>query len=143
MTELFVRYAHFISILVLFSSLVMQHLLIKPQMSIDEVKRFVTIDAVAGLSAGCVLVAGLTLWFLVGKPAEFYSNNWVFHLKVSLFVTIAILSVFPTRFFAAAKKSDKNIISIPKKILTIVSVILLTLVVMPLLAVFMAKGVGL
>jgi len=143
MTELLVRYAHFISILVLFSTLVMQHLLIQAEMSIDEVKRFATIDVVAGLSAGCVLVAGLTLWFLVGKPAEFYSYNWVFHLKVSLFITIAILSIFPTRFFASAKKSDENIISIPKKILIIVRVILLILIVIPLLAVFMAKGYGL
>lgn len=143
MIELFVRYAHFVSILALCSMLVLEYSLLKPVMTRDEVKRFVKIDNLLGLSAACVLAAGLTLWFAVGKPAAFYSNNWVFHLKLGIFATGFLFSIYPTIFFSKAKKTDIGTVAVPKAVKFLVRAGLFALVVIPLLAVFMARGIGL
>lgn len=143
MEDIVVRYLHFISIMTLVSALVAEHLLIKHQMTRAEVKRLSVVDAVYGLSSLTTLVAGLLLWFVVGKSADFYSANWVFHLKFSLFVIAALLSLYPTLFFLRNRKGAGDIVEIPKKIIMIIRAELLVLLLIPMLAVLMAMGVGL
>ncbi len=143
MTELFVRYIHFISIFILCSMLVLEYLLLKPEMTLNEIRQFLRVDGLYGLSAMTTLAAGLTLWFIVGKPAVFYSSNWVFHLKVGIFIIIALLSIYPTFFFTRARRKTAASIVIPDRIKNIIRTALFAIVIMPLLAVFMARGFGL
>lgn len=84
--EIFLRYLHFISIFTIVGTLSAEHLLLKKTMTRGEIGRLARIDAVYGLAALTLLGAGLTLWLSgVGKPTEFYSGNWIFHTKISLF----------------------------------------------------------
>ncbi|MEI8595362.1 DUF2214 family protein [Photobacterium sp. Hal280] len=101
MFEVVIRYFHFIGIFALFSVLVVEHMLIKRRLTAEEMHRLARWDAVYGIAAVVVLLAGLALWFLVGKPADFYTANPVFHAKVTLFLIVAALSVFPTVFLQA------------------------------------------
>ena len=98
-TEILLRYIHFIALFFWIGALTSEHLLLKPQMSRAAIIRLSRIDAVYGISAVLVVAAGLTLWFGVGKPAEFYSGNWIFHVKVGLAVIVGLLSIYPTVFF--------------------------------------------
>ena len=99
-TELLLRYLHFICIFAIVGALVAEHLLLKPVLSRQEIARLARIDAVYGLAAIALVAVGLTLWLGgYGKPAEFYSTNPVFHTKLTLFVGIGLLSVYPTVFF--------------------------------------------
>src|SRR5689334_19156331 len=99
-TEIILRYVHFISIFAIAGSLVSEHLLLKKEMTRLEIQRLSRIDAIYGLAALTLLGAGLTLWFSgVGKPAIYYSKNWIFHTKLSCFLIIGILSIYPTVFF--------------------------------------------
>ncbi len=143
-TYILLRYAHFLSIFILVSSIVAEHLLLKPQMSRREIRRLSIIDAVYGISALLVVGIGLTLWFGGGKPAEFYSKNFLFHTKVGLFVLMAILSIYPTIFFLKNRKGEslEEIVEMPKMIVMLVRLELLLIVVIPLLATLMAQGVG-
>jgi len=143
MEELIVRYIHFVGIMLLTATLVAEHLLITSEMSIQQLKRVAIIDTIYGISAMVVLAAGLLLWFSVGKPAEFYTKNGLFHAKITLFIVIALLSIYPTVFFLKQKKSAQSTITIPKSILMVIRTELLLLLMMPLLAVFMARGYGL
>ncbi|MGB7997023.1 MAG: DUF2214 family protein [Photobacterium halotolerans] len=143
MFEIVIRYFHFIGIFALFSVLVVEHMLIKRRLTAEEMHRLARLDAVYGISAVVVLLAGLALWFLVGKPADFYTANPVFHAKVTLFLIVAALSVFPTVFFYRHRRTTRETIPVPPVIVILIRLELLLLLVIPLLAVLMARGVGL
>ncbi len=142
--EILFRYLHFLSILVMFSSVVSEHLLLKPRMTRSEIQRLSVLDAVYGVSALIIVGIGLTLWFGVGKPAEFYTKNWIFHLKVGLFVIVAILSIYPTVFFLRNRKGNNpaELVDVPKSIVWLIRLELLLLAFIPLCAALMAKGIG-
>lgn len=138
-----VRYLHFISIFAVVSCLVSQHLIIESQLSRKTIKRLWVIDAVYGAGAIVAVLAGLALWFWVGKPAEYYSKNWILHTKVGLFAVVGVLSLIPTRFFRSNKKGElSEMVSVPHYIKTIIRVELAVLFILPLLAALMANGKG-
>ncbi len=143
-TEIFLRYLHFISIFAIVGSLVSEHLLLKKELTRAEITRLSKIDAVYGIAALTLLGAGLTLWLGgIGKPTEFYSKNWIFHTKITLYVIIGLLSIYPTVFFIQKRKGDQNeIVPIPKSIFWMLRFELLLLFIIPLLAGLMAKGKG-
>ena len=137
-----IRYLHFVAIFGVVSTVVVEHLLIKEQMLRAEIKRVSVIDGVYGISALTVLAMGLLLWFVVGKPADYYTANWIFHLKVTLFIVVGLLSIIPTIFFLKNRKGDlQELVPVPKKIKMIIRVELLILFLIPLLAVIMAMGI--
>jgi putative membrane protein len=143
-TELLLRYLHFVSIFAIAATLVSEHLLLKRELPRKEIARLARIDAVYGVAALTLLGAGLTLWLgSFGKPAEFYSKNWIFHVKLSLFVCIGLLSIYPTIFFMKNRKGNpEETVRIPAKIFWMVRIELLLLFIIPLLAGLMAKSVG-
>lgn len=143
-TELLLRYIHFISIFTIAATLVAEHLLLKKELSRNEIGRLARIDGVYGIAALVLLGAGLTLWLGgFGKPAEFYGKNWIFHLKLSLFVCIGLLSIYPTIFFLKNRKGNpEEVVIIPNIIFWMLRLELLLLFIIPLLAGLMAKSVG-
>lgn len=142
-TELLVRYFHFIGIFVMISTIVAEHLLLKKEMTRQEIKRLSVIDGIYGLSALFVVGAGLTLWFGVGKPSVFYTQNWIFHTKMTLVIIAALLSIYPTVYFLKNRKGEhKEVVQIPSKIKWVIRVELLLLFLAPLCATFMARGIG-
>jgi putative membrane protein len=143
--EIALRYFHFVSIFVIVSTLVAEHLLLKNQMTRAELSRLARIDAVYGIAALVLLGAGLSLWLgSIGKPAEFYSNNWIFITKISLFICIGLLSIYPTIFFIRNRKGQPDeIIKIPNAIFWMLRMELLLVFIIPLLAGLMSKGIGL
>ena len=142
-TEIILRYIHFISIFVIVGTLVSEHLLLKKEMTPTELNRLSRIDAVYGLAAVTLLGVGLTLWLGgFGKPSIYYTQNWIFILKISLFAGIGLLSVYPTIFFIKKRRSVEQSIKIPSSIFWMLRIELLLLFIIPLLAGLMARGVG-
>lgn len=143
-TEILLRYLHFICIFAIVGSLVSEYLLLKKELSRKEIKRLATIDGVYGMAALILLAVGLALWLGgYGKPAEFYTMNFIFHIKITLFATIGILSIYPTVFFIKNRKGNPDeLVHISKTIFMLLKLELLLLFVIPFLAGLMAKGVG-
>lgn len=142
--EIFLRYLHFVSIFAIVGSIASEHLLLRKTLTRKELSRIARIDAVYGVAALTLLAAGLTLWLGgVGKPAAFYSKNWIFHSKISLFLVVGLLSIYPTIFFLKQRRGNpEEIIEIPGKIFMMIRLELTLLLIIPLLAGLMAKGVG-
>jgi putative membrane protein len=144
--ELSLRYLHFISIFTIVGSLAAEWVLLKKEMLPAEIARLSRIDALYGLSALTLLTAGFTLWLGgVGKPTSFYSNNWIFWLKIGLYSLLGILSIYPTVFFL--QKSRKTLppdvpIAIPPVVAWSLWLELLLLLFIPLCAGLMARGIG-
>lgn len=143
-TEITLRYVHFISIFAIVGSLVAEHLLLKKELTRQEMDRLSRIDAVYGIAAVVLLAAGLTLWLgSIGKPAVYYSKNWIFLTKIGLFSLIGILSIYPNVFFIKSRKGNpEEKIQIPSAIFWMLRIEILLLFVIPLLAGLMARGVG-
>jgi len=144
-TELILRYLHFISIFAIVGTLVAEHLLLKKEMSRSELDRVARIDGVYGIAALTLLGAGLTLWLgEFGKPAVFYTKNWIFLTKLTLYIFIGLFSIYPTVFFLKNRKGKaEELLPIPKIIFWLIRLELLLLFIIPVLAGLMAKGIGL
>lgn len=143
--EIVLRYIHFISIFAIVGTLVSEHLLLKKQLTRAEIGRLARIDAVYGIAALTLIAAGLTLWLGgVGKPAEWYTRNWIFHTKLTCFLTVGLLSIYPTIFFIKNRKGNPDeVVPIPGRLFMMLRLELFLLFVIPLLAGLMAKGIGL
>ncbi len=138
-----VKYLHYLGILAVVSAVVAEHLLLDKSLTRKAIKRIATLDGIYGFGAILTLGAGLTLWFGVGKPAEFYTTNGLFHIKVTLFVIVGLLSIVPTVFFIKNRKGDPDeVVEIPKKIVMMIRMELLILFILPLLGTLIALGKG-
>ncbi|MEP6734668.1 MAG: DUF2214 family protein [Chryseolinea sp.] len=142
--EISLRYVHFLCIFAIVGTLVSEHMLLKKTLSRQEIGRLARIDSIYGIAALLLICAGLTLWLGgVGKPSYFYSKNWIFHTKITLFVTIGLLSIWPTVFFIKNRKGNpQELVPVPSSVFMMLRIELLLLVIIPLLAGLMAHGVG-
>jgi putative membrane protein len=142
--EILLRYIHFISIFAIVGSLASEHLLLKKELTRAEIGRLAAIDAVYGIAAFTLLTAGLTLWLgSFGKPAIVYTKNWIFHTKITFFLMVGLLSIYPTVFFIKNRKGNpQEMVAIPKSIFWMLRFELLLLFIIPLLAGLMAHGIG-
>jgi putative membrane protein len=142
--EIILRYVHFISIFVIVGSIVSEHLLLKKEMTRHELRRLARIDAVYGIAALSLLAAGLTLWLAsLGKPAVFYTKNWIFHTKLTCFILVGLLSIYPTVFIIKNRKGNPDeLVKTPPLIFWMLRFELSLLFIVPLLAGLMAKGIG-
>jgi len=145
MAELFLRYLHFLSILIIAGTLTAEAVLLKQKLMRGQIATLARIDLFYGIAALVLVAAGLTLWLGgIGKPAEWYTGNWIFHLKLTLYIAIGLLSIYPTVFFMKKRKGDPaDEIPIPIAIRYSVYAELLLLAVIPALAGMMARGIGL
>lgn len=138
-----IKYIHLIAIFGVVGTLLIELFFVKPVMTRKELNRISRVDGIYGLSSIVVLAAGLTMWFWIGKPADFYSQNWIFHTKVGLFVCVGLLSIYPTVFFLKQRKGDSmEEVMVPSKVINMIRIEIVLLFMIPLLAVLMANGIG-
>lgn len=142
--EIILRYLHFVSIFTIAGVLISEHFLLKKTLTRAEIARLARIDAFYGLAAMTLLAVGLTLWLGgFGKPSVYYTMNWVFHTKLTLFLTIGLLSIYPTVFFIRHRKGNPGeVVSVPGAIFWMLRLELLLLALIPLFAGLMARGIG-
>ena len=145
MTELIItRYLHFIAVFAIVGAIIAEQFIVSKSMTRRELKLISKIDTIYGIGALLVLIAGLLLWFSVGKPASFYTRNWVFHTKMTLFIVLGLLSLYPTIFFLKKRKGNdlNEIIKVPVSVIIFLRIELLLVVIMPILATIMSLGIG-
>ncbi len=103
------------------------------------------IDGLYGLSAVLALATGVARAVWGAKGTAFYLANPVFHAKVGLFVLVGLLSIYPTVQFFRWARLDGRHFPDEAAILRVRNVLLLQLallVMIPLLATLMARGIG-
>ena len=137
------RYLHFLAIFSLAGALIIKNMAIKPVIKDADAHNLAKVNAVYSLSAVLAFVFGLVLWLWVGKPAEFYTLNPLFLLKLGLFAFIALLSVFPSLFFVRNYRVRNREIPVPRSIQMLIRIELVLLVFISITASLMARGIGL
>ena len=137
------RYLHFLAIFSLAGALIIKNMAIKPVIKDADAHNLAKVNAVYSLSAVLAFVFGLVLWLWVGKPAEFYTLNPLFLLKLGLFAFIALLSVFPSLFFVRNYRVRNREIPVPRSIQMLIRIELVLLVFISITSSLMARGIGL
>ena len=132
----------------LVAALAVEFVLVRDEITLQAARRLLLADLVLGASAGSILVVGLLRVFFFEKGADYYFHSAPFIAKVSLFVLIALLSIYPTVVFLSWRPSVKLGRPPPadaRKIRRIRSLIhseLAGVVVLVFCAALMAKGIG-
>ena len=144
--HILIPYLHYFGIMALIGSLISEHLILKPSIKKDQIKSLATIDLIYLLSAVVVLTTGILRWFVYGKGYDFYMSTPLFHIKLTLFIIIGILSIFPTIKILKWRKqvnrgqepdiTEKGV----KKLLMFIRIELLIIAIIPLLAVLIVRG---
>lgn len=141
--DILIRYLHLFGVVVLFGTLVIENMAIAREISREDVRNLAKVDALYGAAAGVVLICGLALLLAGAKPTEFFTANPVFHIKMTLFVLVGLLSIYPTVFFVRNRKTEAERLAVPVAVIRLVRLELVLLVFIPVLAFLMARGIGL
>jgi len=147
MSALF-AFLHHLAAFALVGALAVEFALIRGELTVGRARSLQIADVVIGASAGLVLVVGFVRVFYFEKGAAYYFHSVPFIAKVSVFVLVALLSIYPTIEFLSWSKSLKQgrAPSVePRRLLIIRSIIhweLAGVVVLLLCAALMARGVG-
>jgi len=142
-------YLHFLSIFFLAFTLLREWVLLRGGPPVLDVNALARTDLHYMYAAIAVLASGLGRILLVIKPWMFYAHNPVFHAKIGLFVLIGILSIQPTLAFIRwrrAQAADADYRVAPNDWRFVRRMLLIELhllVLIPLLATLMARGIGL
>jgi putative membrane protein len=136
----FMAFLHHAAAFALVAALAVEVVVIRDELNIRNARRLARADMVVGLSAGVLLVVGLLRVVYLEKGTAFYFHNAAFIAKMTLFVVVALLSVYPTLKFLSWRKGID-----PAAVPTIRLVLHLELVGVVLIllcAALMARGIG-
>jgi len=141
-------YSHYISFLLVISSLVAEAFLIAPTLTRREMRLLQRADAIYGIAAILVLITGFLRIYNFGKGPDYYFGNVIFMTKLSLFLIVGLLSIYPTIVFLRWRKLGDEHSGINfgqmqyMKIRRFIFLEVILLFTMPLLAALMARGIG-
>ena len=100
-------FLHHLAAFVLVAALAAEMVLLKGELTLQGARRLQVLDALYGASAGVVLVVGLLRVFYFEKGASYYFHSAPFIAKLSLFVVVGLLSIYPTLMFRRLGKAAK------------------------------------
>jgi putative membrane protein len=138
---------HYLGIMFLAAALVAEHLLFVPRPERAIARKIVTVDMIYGVSLLVVFLTGIGRLFHGGKGVLFYMQNGAYHTKFTLFVVMAVVWLYPAfKFFGwrrqlRAGQAPVMDAATAKRVLMAIRVQLLILVLLPLLAAMMARGI--
>lgn len=139
----FFRFLHFVAIFGVTAAVVIENIAVKPSISKEDAINLAKISLIDNVSLLLTLMAGYTLWFWVGKPSEFYTENPVFSAKLIIFSIILVFGFFPYNFFKRNKKSIQESVLVPPTTIFCVRLRGALLIVAVMLAFLTARGIGL
>ena len=137
------RYLHFIAIFGVIATLIIKNTATKTLISEEDAINLAKVNLFFNLSLILTCIGGLVLWFWVGRPSNFYTQNPLFMTKLILLTLIFLLSLFTSNFFRKHREAKKESIEVPKPIVLLLRLQLTILAVLPLIAFLITRGVGL
>jgi putative membrane protein len=142
LTDALLASIHHLAAFTLVSVLAIEWLLLRPGISAPQLRVVGKLDSMYGALAGVLLAVGFARAVWGPKGWAFYSGNPVFWAKIGVFVLIGMLSAAPTiallKWRRAGMPSDVEIATLRRWLNAQVLLVLL----LPVLAALMARGIG-
>ena len=139
----FFRFIHFVAIFGVTAAVIIENIAVKTSISKEDAINLAKISLIDNVSLLLTLMVGYTLWFWVGKPSEFYTENPVFLAKLIIFSIILVFGFFPFNFFKRNKESIQESVLVPPTTIFCVRLRGALLIVAVMLAFLTARGIGL
>lgn len=146
--EAILAYLHLLAILTMVVFISSEAALCRVQwLNAAVVERLAKVDLVYGIAAIMVLATGVarTVWGV--KGTSWYWTNPLLHVKLTLFIVVGVISIFPTMTYFRWRKALRASGALPTEAdiqrtrkLVMVQAHLIALI--PLVAVFLARGFG-
>ena len=146
--EAILAYLHLLAILTMVVFISSEAALCRVQwLNAAVVERLAKVDMVYGIAAVMVLVTGIARTWWGVKGSAWYWTNGLLHLKLTLFVIVGVISIFPTLNYMRWRKALRATGALPneeqiRKTRRLVMVQAHLLALIPLAAVFLARGFG-
>ena len=142
-------YVHYLSFMLCFGALLFERVCLKVNQNRKEAISMVIADVVYGLAGIVLLVSGILRVKYFGQGGDFYTHNPIFWVKVALFIFVGSLSLYPTVTYIlwAIPLTKGNLPEVTTNLVSrlrlIINIELIGFALIPLLATFMARGIGL
>jgi putative membrane protein len=139
-----VAFLHHLAAFTVVGTLIAERVLFSPTPSFGQALRLRRIDAMYGASAGALLAVGLARVYWFEKGADYYLHNPFFLAKMALFITVGLLSIYPTVVFLSWRKAQVPVVTPVQaaRIRRLLDLELAAIVAILFCAAFMAKGIG-
>jgi len=108
LTDLVLAIGHHLLMFALPVVLVMQMMLIRPDMTSAALARVGRLDIAYGTTAGLILLVGVLRVVFGLKGWEYYVTNLFFWAKIAAFLAVAILSISPTMRIIAWRRAARD-----------------------------------
>jgi putative membrane protein len=141
-------FLHHAAAFVVVAALVVELVLLKGELTPAYARSVLRMDAAYGLSATILLVVGFLRVFYTEKGAAYYFASGPFIAKISLFLVVGLLSIYPTvqflRWRPALRDNRAPALDEPRRrtLRMVIHTELTLLFVIMLCAALMARGIG-
>ena len=92
----FFAFLHHVAAFALVAALAIELVLLRGELTAMRARQVLAVDAAYGVSAGVLLVVGLARVYYFEKGAGYYFHSVPFIAKLSLFILVGLLSIYPT-----------------------------------------------
>ena len=147
MTSL-LAFLHHIAAFALVAVLTVELILIRGELTMQRARQLQLADLAFGAAAGTLLVVGFLRVFYFEKGSSYYFHSVPFIAKLTLFVIVGLLSIYPTVEFLSWRKHVRQGRApvIPERKLRFIGALirweLIAAALIILCAALMARGVG-
>jgi len=144
----FFAFLHHVAAFALVAGLAVELALVRGEPGAERIRRLARADMAVGIAAALLLLVGLARVFHFEKGAAYYFHNWAFIGKLSLFLLVALMSIYPTlkiiSWSKALKRGEAPSIDAAtlRKVRRVIHAELAAIVPIVLFAAMMARGIG-
>ncbi|MDN8614785.1 DUF2214 family protein [Variovorax ginsengisoli] len=146
--EAILAYLHLLAILTMVVFVASEAALCRVEwLNAAVVERLARVDRVYGIAAVAVIATGVARTWWGMKGTAWYWTNPLLHLKLTLFVVVGVISIFPTMRYLRWRQALRTTGALPaeaevRKTRKLVMIQAHLIAVIPLAAVFLARGFG-
>lgn len=139
-------FLHHLAAFLVFATLMLELVLLRNELTLSSARSIVRMDMVYGIAATVLLIVGFVRVFHTEKGSAYYFDSGSFALKLTLFVVVGLLSIYPTRQFLRWRtplregRLPELTDDTRRKIRTLIHIELTLIVVIILMAIMMARG---
>src|SRR5262245_21341365 len=97
-------FLHHAAAFVVVGALMVELVILRSELTVASARSVLRMDMAYGIAALVLLVVGFVRVFYTEKGAAYYFDSGAFLLKLSLFIIVALLSIYPTMTFMGWRK---------------------------------------
>jgi putative membrane protein len=138
---------HHLAAFVIVGALMVELVVLRNELTIPSARSVLRMDMAYGIAALVLLVVGFTRVFHTEKGSMYYFSSGPFLVKLTLFIVVGLLSIYPTVKFMGWRKALREQ-RVPdfeagtrRKVRMLIHIELTLIVVIVLMAIMMARGI--